>query len=64
MISLLEKVQMISRWKRNSKEDTRYHGIPERVLKAIAAQQEASETDRLGSDGGGHFFWNPLRDIP
>ena len=34
---------MISRWKENHKKDTRYRPIPERVLNAISAQQDASE---------------------
>ena len=34
---------MISRWRGYNKEDTRYRRIPERVLNAISAQQEASE---------------------
>jgi adenylate cyclase len=34
---------MISRWRGHNKKDTRYQGIPGRVLNAISAQQEASE---------------------
>jgi len=34
---------MIARWTEHHKKDTRYQGIPERVLNAISAQQEASE---------------------
>ncbi len=34
---------MISRWKEHHKKDTRYRSIPDRVLKAITAQQDASE---------------------
>ena len=34
---------MISRWKEHHKKDTRYRPIPDRVLKAITAQQDASE---------------------
>ena len=34
---------MISKWKKHHTKDTRHQGIPERVLNAIAAQQEASE---------------------
>jgi hypothetical protein len=34
---------MISRWGGHHKKNTRYQGIPERVLDAISAQQEASE---------------------
>ncbi len=34
---------MISKWKGHNKKDARYRGIPERVLNAISAQQDASE---------------------
>ncbi len=34
---------MISRWKGYNKDEARYRRIPERVLNAISAQQEASE---------------------
>jgi adenylate cyclase len=34
---------MISRWRENNKKNTRYQGVPERVLNAISAQQAASE---------------------
>jgi len=34
---------MISKWRGHNKKDARYQGIPERVLGAISAQQEASE---------------------
>jgi adenylate cyclase len=34
---------MISKWRGHNKKDTRYQGIPERVLNAISAQQDASE---------------------
>ena len=34
---------MISRWREHNKKDTRYQGIPHRVLNAISAQQAASE---------------------
>ena len=34
---------MISRWRGYNKDDARYRRIPERVLNAISAQQEASE---------------------
>jgi adenylate cyclase len=37
------KIQMISKWRGHNKKDARYQGIPERVLNAISAQQEASE---------------------
>ena len=34
---------MISKWRGYNKKDARYQGIPERVLNAISAQQDASE---------------------
>jgi adenylate cyclase len=34
---------MISKWRGHNKKDTRYQGIPERVLNAISSQQDASE---------------------
>jgi hypothetical protein len=34
---------MISKWRGHNKKDARYQGIPERVLNAISAQQDASE---------------------
>jgi adenylate cyclase len=34
---------MISRWRGHNKDDARYRRIPERVINAISAQQEASE---------------------
>ncbi len=34
---------MISKWKGHNKKDARYRGIPQRVLNAISAQQDASE---------------------
>jgi hypothetical protein len=38
------KNQMISKWKAfNQKNDDHYRRIPERVLNAISAQQDASE---------------------
>jgi hypothetical protein len=37
------KNQMISKWRGHNKKDARYQSIPERVLNAISAQQEASE---------------------
>jgi adenylate cyclase len=37
------KIQMISRWRGHNTDNARYRRIPERVLNAISAQQEASE---------------------
>ena len=38
-----ETIQMILKWRGHNRKDARYRRIPERVLNAISAQQEASE---------------------